>query len=167
MGRTVKRGPRSESSYESDPYSWALEQAAALRERRATELDWDNLAEEVEDLARRDAHALQSNCEVLIAHLLKLTYARNLVRRRNLWLWQLHVRNARRRLSDLLAENPGLKSRAIELFGKAWPYGRDEALAALGFDDNAITDPCPWTFDQAVDNRVWPQWGMPTALARE
>lgn len=39
------------SLYERDPYTWALEQARALRERRAAAVDWDNLAEEVEDLA--------------------------------------------------------------------------------------------------------------------
>jgi hypothetical protein len=122
-----------------------------LRQRRAAELDWDNLAEEVEDLARRDARALQSNCEVLIAHLLKLTYAKGTVRRRNQRLWVLHIRNARRRIADVLAENPELKSRAADLFAKAWPYGRDEALAALGLDDNAIPDARPWTFEQALN----------------
>jgi HPt (histidine-containing phosphotransfer) domain-containing protein len=85
MEESLKRRQCSESSYQRDAYSWALEQARVLRER-AAELDWDNLAEEVEDLARRDAHALQSNCEVLSAHLLKLKYASEPQRRRNLRL---------------------------------------------------------------------------------
>ena len=97
MEESLKRKQFPLCAYQLDPYSWALEQARLLRERRAAELDWDNLAEEVEDLARRDAHALQSNCEVLIAHLLKLIHASAPQRRRNLRLWQLHVRNARRR----------------------------------------------------------------------
>jgi hypothetical protein len=152
MAIPMKESPKrrqSECGYERDPYSWALEQARALRERRPTELDWDNLAEEVEDLARRDSQALQSNCEVLIAHLLKLAYASDSQRQRNLRLWRLHARNARRRIADLLAENPGLKNRAGELFAKAWPYGRDEALVRLRFDDGALPDVCPWTFEQA------------------
>jgi hypothetical protein len=127
-----------------------------LRQRQPAGLDWYNLAEEVEDLARRNAHALQSNCEVLIAHLLKLTHATQSQRRRNLRLWRLHVRNARRRIADLLAENPGLKNRTSELFSKAWPYGRDEALAVLGSDENAIPDACRWTFEKAADNNFWP-----------
>jgi hypothetical protein len=85
MEESLKRRQSSECAYQRDPYSWALKQARVLRERRAAELDWDNLAEEIEDLARRDAHALQSNCEVLlIAHLLKLTHANESRRRRNL-----------------------------------------------------------------------------------
>jgi hypothetical protein len=156
MEESPKRRQSFQCTYQLDFYSWALEQARLLRERRAAELDWDNLAEEVEDLARRDAHALQSNCEVLIAHLLKLTHAGEPQRRRNLRLWQLHVRNAQRRIADLLAENPGLKTRTSELFAKAWPYGRDEALTALESDESAIPDVCPWTFKQAEDEHFCP-----------
>jgi len=151
MEESLKRRQSSECAYQRDPYSWALGQARALRERRAAELDWDNLAEEVEGLARRDAHALQSNCEVLIAHLLKLTHAKESLRRRNLRLWRLHARNARRRIADLIAENPRLTGRTDELFTKAWPYGRDEALVSLRCDGDALPDICPWTLEQACD----------------
>ena len=147
----MEESRKSTCDYQRDPYSWALAQARALRQRRAAELDWDNLAEEVEDLARRHAHALQSNCEILIAHLLKLSYAADPLRRRNLRLWRLHARNARRRIADLLAENPGLQGRADELFGKAWPYGRDEAVLALRFNEDALPNACPWTFQQACN----------------
>jgi hypothetical protein len=151
MEESSKTRKSYESDYQRDPYSWALQQARALRERRMAELDWDNLAEEVEDLARRDAHALQSNYEILIAHLLKLMYASEPQRHDNLRLWRLHLRNARRRIADLLSENPGLKSRTGELFARAWPYARDEALAALHCDDSALPVDCPWNFEQALD----------------
>jgi hypothetical protein len=151
MEESLKRARSSKCSYQRDPYSWALAQARALRHRRAAELDWDNLAEEVEDLARRDAHAVQSNCEILVAHLLKLTYAGDSQRRRNLRLWRLHARNARRRIADLLAENPGLKSRTDELFIKAWPYGRDEAVLSLRCEESALPETSPWSFEQASE----------------
>jgi hypothetical protein len=38
--------------YERDFYSWALEQAALLRARQFAELDLENLAEEIDGLAR-------------------------------------------------------------------------------------------------------------------
>ena len=50
--------------YERDYYSWALEQATILRERRIAELDFDNLAEEVEDLGRSLADQLESGYEL-------------------------------------------------------------------------------------------------------
>ncbi len=51
-------GVSKSTLYDQDSYSWALAQARALRERRSEELDWDNLAEEVGDLAGRHADAL-------------------------------------------------------------------------------------------------------------
>jgi hypothetical protein len=38
--------------YEREFYSWALEQAELLRVRRLAELDLENLAEEIDGLAR-------------------------------------------------------------------------------------------------------------------
>src|SRR5438445_9291755 len=95
--------------YEVDSYTWALRQACALRERRAAALDWDNLAEEVEDLAARHRDALKSSYEVLLEHLIKFAYAAQAVRADNSRLWQVHARNARLRIWDLLEEKPGLK----------------------------------------------------------
>jgi hypothetical protein len=39
--------------YDSDIALWAVEQAAALRARSANTLDWDHLAEEIDDVRRR------------------------------------------------------------------------------------------------------------------
>ncbi len=144
------------SLYERDPYTWALEQARALRERRAAAVDWDNLAEEVEDLAGRQADSLKSYCRVLIEHLLKLAYASGQLRADNLRLWTNSVRNSRIQIEELLQANPGLKSRAFDLFARAWPLGRNDALGKLDLDDHAIGETCPWTFDQAADESFWP-----------
>jgi hypothetical protein len=51
------------SIYDRDFALWANDQADALRQRRAAALDWDNLAEEIEALARRDKRAIRSYLE--------------------------------------------------------------------------------------------------------
>jgi len=144
------------AQYETDYYSWALGQARALRDHHAGKLDWENLAEEVEDLANRNADALESQSERLIGHLLKIAVASSAIRNENLRLWQLTVRDARRRIRTILTRNPGLKPRAGALFAGAWLGGRDHALAALGMPDEAIADTCPWTFEQAIDEGFQP-----------
>ncbi len=58
-------------TYEADFYSWALEQADALKRRSANELDWENLAEELATLGRSEANQLHSRFVVLLMHLLK------------------------------------------------------------------------------------------------
>ena len=46
--------PRAEDLYRRDFYTWARRQAAALGQRDQDALDWENLQEEVEGLARKE-----------------------------------------------------------------------------------------------------------------
>lgn len=67
--------PPPEDRYATDPYAWALEQAAHLRARRFGELDLENLAEEVEDLAGAMRRSVRSRVRTIIEHLLKLEHS--------------------------------------------------------------------------------------------
>jgi hypothetical protein len=51
--------------YERDYYRWAQEQASALREHRPDQIDWENLAEKVEDLGHSKAGVLESHYETI------------------------------------------------------------------------------------------------------
>ena len=48
MAKPLKKP--DETLYERDFYAWLKDQAAKLRARSHNELDWDNLAEEIESL---------------------------------------------------------------------------------------------------------------------
>jgi hypothetical protein len=157
QGAPIKARSHVDSLYERDPYSWALEQARALREHRGAALDWVNLAEEVEDLASRHADRLKSYCQVLIEQLLKLVYASTQLRNNNRRLWTNSARNARIQIKELLEANPGLKNRAADLFARAWLLGRNDALGKLDLEDRSIPQTCPWAFDQAMDETFWPK----------
>ena len=60
--------------YEHDFYTWALRQAELVRARRLSELDLENVAEELESLGKEQAHKLESAFRVLLLHLLKWIY---------------------------------------------------------------------------------------------
>jgi Domain of unknown function DUF29 len=166
-GASIKTGSRSGSLYESDSYTWALEQARALREHRAAALDWENLAEEVDDLAARHADSLKSYCQVLIEHLLKLVFAPAQLRSNNRRLRINSARNARIQIKELLEANPGLKGRAAGLFARAWLLGRNDALGRLDLEDDSIPQICPWTFDHALDDSFWPKPDEPSTSSRK
>jgi hypothetical protein len=109
MAHQVVDAPGSEPRehlYERDYYTWALKQARALRARSTEALDWENLAEEVEGLARTEARELKNRLEVLLVHLVKWRY-QPAKRSKS---WRLTIREQRQRLAQLLDENPGLKS---------------------------------------------------------
>jgi len=65
-----------EDLYERDYVAWTEAQAAALRTRGAgrNALDYDNLAEEIEDLGKSETHACESQIDNIITHLLKMEF---------------------------------------------------------------------------------------------
>jgi hypothetical protein len=139
--------------YERDFYSWALQQARLLKERRFGELDLDNVAEELESLGREQAAKLRSSYRVLLMHLLK-------------WAWQPQRRSrswrgtiVRERLAAArqLAENPGLKPRRARLFAEAYADARKEAAAETGLPLDGFPKTCPFTIEQALDEEFWPE----------
>jgi hypothetical protein len=142
-----------ENLYERDYYTWALEQARALREKRIEELDWENLAEEVGDLARRDAHSLRSQLARLLAHLLK--WQLQPTRRTN--SWRGSIRGARDAIRELLDESPGLKPRLPELLEKAYRAGVNLAVEETNLDVSRFPAASPWTFEEAINEDFWPQ----------
>jgi hypothetical protein len=64
--------------YDEDFVAWSKQQAAALRAAARSgsnlELDWQNLAEEVESLGASERRALHSQVQHVIRHLLKLEF---------------------------------------------------------------------------------------------
>lgn len=72
MADDLRQPPRD--LYETDYLAWSEQQAALLRARGANALDYDNLAEEVEDLGKAEFHGCESRVERIIEHLLKLEF---------------------------------------------------------------------------------------------
>lgn len=60
--------------YDRDFYVWTREQAQALRARRAgaNDLDWDRLAEEIEDVGSEQRNKVLSFTQLILEHLFKL-----------------------------------------------------------------------------------------------
>ena len=60
----------SQKLYEQDFYAWTLQQAELLRSQTHQDLDWVNLAEELEDIRKNLKRELESRLKVLFVHLL-------------------------------------------------------------------------------------------------
>lgn len=149
---TARERLRSAASYEDDFYGWALRQATLLRERRFDLLDLENLAEEVEDLARSQAKELRSRYETLLRHLLK--WECQPARRSS--SWGIMIVRERREIEEHLAENPSLQPRRPELFAKAYPTARDNAAIETGLAIERFPTDSPYLPAQAMDPQFWP-----------
>jgi hypothetical protein len=60
--------------YAEDFYLWTQQQAALLRAGQWQQLDYDNLAEEIESVGRSEKRELGNGLEVLLTYLLKWQY---------------------------------------------------------------------------------------------
>jgi hypothetical protein len=142
----------SDDLYARDYYGWALAQARLLRERRFTELDLANLAEEVEDLGRRQASELQSRYETLLVHLLRWL----LQPERRSHSWRGTIIRERGKIAEHLEDNPGLRPRRPELFAKAYRHARADAVIETNLPLVTVPAACPWALEQVMDDAFWP-----------
>jgi hypothetical protein len=138
--------------YESDYYTWALGQARALRAHSTEALDWENLAEEVEGLARTEARELESRLEVLLVHLLKWRYQPK-KRSRS---WTLTIREQRQRVARVVTQNPGLKRMLAESVTAAYALARVVAARETRLAERTFPPASPWSFEQMTDAEFWP-----------
>ena len=94
------------TAYEADYAQWCAEQGALLREGRLSDLDRENLAEEIESLGRSDRKEIGKRLRVLLLHLLKWKYQPG--KRKNGWKASILVQ--RRELQRTFAASPSLKN---------------------------------------------------------
>jgi hypothetical protein len=143
--------------YERDYYGWIREQVRALREHRIEEVDFENVAEEIEDLGKSESRSVESHLETLLAQLLKLSYAKALSRERNARSWENTIELARSRIRRLLNESPSLRPGLGHLCNSAYESARISARRALGFPQEPLPEASPWTLEQVMDDSFLPK----------
>jgi hypothetical protein len=138
--------PEARATYEGDFYTWTREQGALLRARRFGEIDWENIAEEIETLGRSEFDKLVSFYALVMLHMLKWEHQPNLRSRS----WAISIENHREHAGEVLAENPGLKSRLDEALERAYRRARGEAIAETGLRKSTFPDTCPFTLNEVL-----------------
>jgi Domain of unknown function DUF29 len=100
------------SDYDTDIALWSEHQAALLRRRAAgqlvndADLDWPNIAEEIEALGRSERSSLRSKITTVIEHLMRLQASPTTAPRRG---WKATILRARGDIGDLLKDSPSLR----------------------------------------------------------
>ena len=140
------------SLYERDFYAWANEQAALLRDRRLSEADIENIAEEIESMGRGEKRELVSRLTVLLLHLLK--WQAQPGRRGNSWRGSIRVQ--RLALESHLRDNPSLKAVLPAAVEEAFRIAVIEAEAETGLSKATFPESCRWDFEQVMAEDFWP-----------
>jgi Domain of unknown function DUF29 len=146
------------SLYERDFFHWAQEQTALLRRAASLRLnappglDWEHIAEEIEQLGKDKLDELNARYVVLVAHLLKWRYQAKM----RCGSWRGSVNEQRYRIARVLRRNPSIRPLREREFDEAYAEARQRALDETGLPDQLIPDACPFTLQEAEDRDYWP-----------
>src|ERR1700722_14659622 len=138
--------------YDEDIVLWSEHQGELLRRRAAgelvndAELDWPNIAEEIESTGRAEQDQLINRLAVLLANMLKWRFQPDC--RGN--SWRLTILEQRRRARRIVSRSPSLRPRLDDILPEA--YGDAVLIAERETEVPGVTFPsiCPWTFDELM-----------------
>ncbi|MBF0608096.1 MAG: DUF29 domain-containing protein [Candidatus Magnetobacterium sp. LHC-1] len=139
--------------YEVDFYQWSFHNANLLRQGRFTEIDVENIVEELESMGRNNKRELANRLTVLIMHLLKWQYQ---PKRRSRG-WRATINNQRRETKRLLEDNPSLKYNIETVMAKEFIESKRMFEDETGINAKELPETCLYTFDQLMDYDFWPK----------
>ena len=145
--------PRSSASlYDQDFYAWANQQAALLRAGNLSAADIEHIAEEIESMGRTEKRELVSRLAVLLLHLLKWRFQPE----RRGASWEATINVQRLLLTRHIADNPSLKAKIAEAIADAYRLAAISAAGETNMAKSTFPVPCPWSFEQMMDEGFWP-----------
>jgi hypothetical protein len=146
-----KNEPRAR--YDRDLYSWAVEQAALLRNGRVAEADALNIAEELDDVGNEQYGKLERALRVILVHLLKWDHQPE----RRSRSWWASVQIQRKHVEKVLRKNPGLKPHIQEAIGDGYGVARLEAAKQTKLNPRIFPEQCPYSWDEIMQRLIeWP-----------
>ena len=151
------------SDYETDIAEWAEQRATLLRRRAAgalvndAEVDWSNVAEEIESVGRSERSALRSHIATVLEHLIKLQASaakepRNGPRNG----WKETVVRARDDIDRVLIDSPSLCRLVAETIAEEIQRsGRQVARSLALYSEQPLVDVHSLTF---TEDQVLGEW---------
>ncbi|HEY9864422.1 MAG TPA: DUF29 domain-containing protein [Candidatus Obscuribacterales bacterium] len=139
------------TTHEQDFYAWTQEQSKLLKTGQLHQIDWQNIAEEIEDMGRSEKRQLDSRLELLIMHLLKWQFQPNLRSRS----WQLTIKEQCLRLQKLLQKNPSLEPNLTEAIEDVYALATLSAERETGL--SLFPETCPYTLTEILSPEFLPE----------
>jgi len=152
LSSTASRIAPQEPEYDSDFLAWTKSTAVRLRHRQWASIDIEHVAEEIEDMGKRDVDELCSRMEVLIAHLLKWLFQP----RRRSRSWRVTIVAQRLEIHRLLRRSPSLRRHLTRDDDANYRGALKLAAAETGLNRAIFPTNCPFTLEQILDEDFFP-----------
>ena len=141
------RTSKHNNLYDKDFVAWAFLQAELLRKHNTGSIDFEHLAEEIEDLGKKHKRELKNRIIVLMKHLLKMEFQPELKSKS----WTLTIREQRKEISKLIEENPSLKPTISESWKDCYEEAKEEAEIEIGMYEKKFPIDCPWSKEEVLE----------------
>jgi hypothetical protein len=141
------------SLYDRDFFEWTWQVARLLREGRFADIDVEHLAEEIEDVGKRDQRGVESHLRVVLLHLLKW----QMRPQKRSCSWRTSIRTHRITLSKIFDQSPSLKRHDQEVQHKVFVEAVGLAMDETGLLRECFPLTCPYTFEQIMDFDFLPE----------
>jgi hypothetical protein len=143
---------RNAPSYEEDFVAWLEDQAVRARRGEVEGLDLENIAEELEGLARSDRREIRSCLTVLLTHLLKCLMQPQ--KRSSSWLET--IAEQRDGIAQLIEDSPSLRAYPGEILERSYPAARRKAARQTRLPEREFPEHCPFDIEAVLDPRWIP-----------
>jgi len=150
--RRVDVDSRPRDLYDEDFLAWTERTADLLRRARFAAIDVDHLAEEVEDMGKRDVREANSRVRIVLVHLLKW---RHQPRKRSP-SWRSTIVTQRQELADLLQQSPSLRAKLATNLAAAYRSAVARAVAQTKLAASEFDAESPFSLDQVLSDTFLP-----------
>lgn len=147
---------KTSSLYDIDYQLWLDQTVAQLKAREFSQVDWENLIEEIESLGKSDKRAILSYLIRLCEHLLKVKYWES-EREACFKGWVQEISNFRLEIDLLLQDSPSLKPFLRENFMAAYQKARKNLLKVSLLTTDLVSEEPSFTLEQVLDED-WLPW---------
>ncbi|MFB2934256.1 DUF29 domain-containing protein [Aerosakkonemataceae cyanobacterium BLCC-F154] len=139
--------------YETDYLQWIETTVKKLRFGDYTNVDWENLIEEIEDMGRSERRSLKSNLIVVLVHLLKWQFQPEC----RSGSWEGSIIEHRRRIREAILESPSLQPYLESIFAECYPQAVKQAKAETRLPLEAFPQQCPYELVEVINDEFLPE----------
>jgi Domain of unknown function DUF29 len=144
---------RNAPTYEEDFVAWLEDQAGRARRGEVDGLDLENIAEELEGLARSDRREIRNRLTVLLTHLLKYMFQA----RRRSRSWLATIAEQRTQIATVMDDSPSLGPFPASILDRCYAEARSRAAVETGLAQRTFPEQCPFDVETLLDPRWFPE----------
>ncbi len=150
MNRIDKK--RQPVSYEKDFALWSAEQAALIRSGKLDQIDIENIAEEVESLAREERRKIDAHLQATLMQMMRWRYQSEY----RCGKWESDLLTYRERILDIVETSPSLASYPAEALPDEYRIARQWSSIETTIPFESLPSDCPFSIEQVLDTSFLP-----------